>query len=148
MYIATYVQYNMREEFKMRIPLTNKKKKNVGYWFLLDNINPIPSPLSFILRSSYSYTTNDELILKRHSAAKKDRVLSFLSSRPNWEPLTRRRECPPPLYLRVYSADYMNKAPLNWKRRDDQCCPNFFHPGSASKNLNIITQNIVSKLSE
>jgi hypothetical protein len=26
--------------------------------------------------------------------------------------------------------------------------PNFFHPGSASKNLSILTQRIVSKLSE
>ncbi len=26
--------------------------------------------------------------------------------------------------------------------------PNFFHPGSASKNLSILTQKIVSKLSE
>ncbi len=26
--------------------------------------------------------------------------------------------------------------------------PNFFHPGSASKNLSILTQNIVSNLSE
>jgi hypothetical protein len=37
-----------------------------------------------------------------------------------------------------------------------QCCgsgmfisdPNFFHPGSTSKNLSILTQNIVSKLSK
>ncbi len=87
-------------KFVVRIPITDKIKIICrGYWFLLDNINPISAPLPFILRSSCSSTTDAELILTRRDTQqhKVDRVLSFFSSRPNWDPLTRRQECPPPL---------------------------------------------------
>jgi hypothetical protein len=58
-------------------------------------------------------------------------------------------------YEYIYSSPALFCTVIQYRTRssvaDPGCLsrdPNFFHPGSASKNLSILTQNIVSKLSE